>query len=129
MTKHTANTEAMAERRRQIDLQRHYRIESMGPLLFLKDDNDAFAHEGRIRKLGCWATIYSTWDYGFAKPGASKPSWDGIMMLNLHRSWPAEEHALVWDAVSDLLGGGFDRQGHALLHICPAANGSRSHAR
>jgi hypothetical protein len=60
----------------------------MGPLLLLKDDNDVFAHEQRLRKLGFWATIYSTWDYGFAKPAAT---WDGIVVLYLNRSWSSEE--------------------------------------
>ena len=42
---------------------------ALGPALFLKDDDDVFAHEHQIRELGCWALIYSSWDYGFAKKG------------------------------------------------------------
>ena len=46
---------------------------------------------------------------------------DGIVVLYLNRSWSSEEHPFIWNAVSDLLGGGFDRQVglpvHALTHM------------
>jgi hypothetical protein len=85
----------------------------LGPVLFLKDNDDVFAHEHQIRELGCAALIYSSWDYGFAKEGAAKPSLGGIIMLFLNRSWTPEEHPLIWDAINHLLGDGFDKHGRS----------------
>jgi hypothetical protein len=86
---------------------------NLGPGLFLKDDDDVFAREPRIRKLGCAAIIYSTWDYGFSKEGETEPSWGGIIVLTLNRRWSPEEHPQIWSAANHLLGGSFDKCGRS----------------
>jgi hypothetical protein len=109
--------EAVTDRLIQANLKK--RIVSLGPMLFLKDDDDVFAHECQLRELGCWALIYSSWDYGFAKEGAANPSWGGIIVLLLNRNWPPKEHRLIWDATNHLLGGGFDKRGRSPIMRYP----------
>jgi hypothetical protein len=94
-------------------MESNVHIATLGPALFLKDDDDVFAHEHQLRKLGCCAVIFSTWDYGFPKKGETKPSWGGNILLCLDRSWTPKEHPQIWGAINHLLGGGFDKRGRS----------------
>jgi hypothetical protein len=87
MERAVITTEAITERHIQAVLKK--RIVSLGPLLLLKDDNDVFAREQQIRELGWYAVIYSTWDYGFAKEGETKPSF----LIRFSRTLRPQVHA------------------------------------
>ena len=45
------------------------------------------------------------------KAGATEPSLGGRLAVVMHRGVSPEEYRLVWDAISHLLGDGFDEAG------------------
>ena len=97
-------------------------IASLGPLFILDDDRDVFARESKLKALGWFAVIYSSWSYMFPK-GDAGPEPRGRLILLLNRTASPDEHPLLWDAINHVLGGGFDEAGQ------PAAQCYGIHAR
>jgi hypothetical protein len=87
-------------------------IASLGPLLILDDDGDVFARIPKLRARGWFAMVYSSWSYMFEKTNAG-PEPRGRVVLLLNRAITPGEYLLAWDAINEVLGGGFDESGQS----------------
>jgi hypothetical protein len=103
-------------------------IASIGPAIFLDDDNDVFAREPTLRALGAAAVIYSSFSFGYPKGEETDPSSAGRVVLFVNRSVGREEYGPLWDGVHHLLGSGFDEHGRLLAALAAAGlRGAREH--
>ena len=100
-------------------------IGTLGPALFLDDDDDVFAREPALRALGAAGVIYSSFSFGFQKGDATAPAFGGRVVLVLKQSVTAAEYGPIWDAVNHLLGGGFDEHGRSPA-LCYGRHARRS---
>jgi hypothetical protein len=99
-------------------------IASLGPLLILDDDGDVFARIPKLRARGWFAMVYSSWSYMFEKTNAG-PEPRGRVVLLLNRAITPGEYLLAWDAINEVLGGGFDESGQSIA-LCYGIHARRS---